>query len=334
MPNRSETLALVVIKLFARIWTVAVPKIPSIPRLSIVIPIGNDLVSFESTLISVLEHRPAGCEILVANDGRYDDPFDLGDEVRFVVGRSVNLIDLVSAGAAQSRARFVHVIADGVQATSGWIDGAIEKFEHHDAAVVAPVIRQATSKQIIAAGWSDANARLCDADCRGQQRIRSRTPRQVGAYLQASLWRRDVLVSLAHAFAGRDVVEASYAYEHLIRAAGWRCVLADQSDLLLESDQLPWDYSSAARGKRLRAIRSHFNRSGGWGHSIVAASTALAVNSVQPSRYAESLGQAIAPLAAVETKKMLRPSVVRLCNDEHNILPLPVGGQSRIRRAA
>jgi len=311
-----------------------VPKFPSIPRLSIVIPIGKDQDSFESTLISVLEHRPVGCEILVADDGCYDDPFDLGDEVRFVVGRSKNMIDLVTAGAAQSRSRFVHLIADGIQATSGWIDGAIEKFEHHDAAVVAPVIRQATTKEIIAAGWSDVNARLCDASCRGQKQVHSRTPQKVGAYLQASLWRRDVLVSLADAFTGRDVVEASYAYEHLIRAAGWRCILADQSDLLLESDQLPWDYSSASRGKRLRAIRSRFNHNGGWGRSIVAASTALVANAAEPSRYAESLGQAMAPLVAVKAKRMLRPIEVRPCSDERNILPMPVGGQSRIRRAA
>ncbi len=309
-------------------------KFPSIPRLSIVIPIGTDLVSFENTLISVLENKPADCEILVAHDGSYDDPFDLCDEVQFVLAPSNNLVDLVSAGASQSRGRFVHVIADGIQATNGWIDQALEKFEHHDAAVVTPLIRQAKTKRIIAAGWHDAKARLCDPACRGTDSVDSHTPAHFGAYLQASLWRREVLVSLSAAFSGHDAIEASYAYQYLIRAAGWRCVLASESELLLESDQLPWDHSSAARGKRLRAIRFHFNRHGGWPQAIAAAIHSLAVNAFQPSRYAESLGQLWAPLAAVQVRRMLRPVAVRMCGDDSITLPMKLPGQSSIRRAA
>ena len=311
------------------------PKFPSIPRLSIVIPIGSDLAAFENTLISVLENRPAGCEVLVAEDGGYDDPFDLGDEVRFVVGASSNLIDLVAAAAASSRGRFVHVLADGIQATHGWIDGAIEKFEHYDAAVVAPVIRHSKTNRIVAAGWTDGVARLCTPAYQNQKQVGTGSIQQIGAYLQASLWRREVLNSMTAAFAGRNVVEANYAYQYLLRAAGWRCVIAAESELRFESDELPWDTSSADRGKRLRAIRSRFNQRGGWRDSLLAASRGVIANLFRPGYIMESLGQAVAPLAAAEMKRMLRPAAVKSCNEASTILQMPIGERSiRSRRAA
>ena len=82
---------------------VSVPKFPPIPRLSIVIPIGRDLTAFERTLISVLENPVDGSEVLVCHDGSYDDPFALGDEIRFVIADSDNPLDLISAGASQAR---------------------------------------------------------------------------------------------------------------------------------------------------------------------------------------------------------------------------------------
>ncbi len=254
------------------------PKFPTIPRISIVVPIGDDLAAFETTLVSILENRPVGCEVLVASDGTYDDPFDLRDEVRFVVGASQSLVDLVSASAAESRGRFVHVIQSGVKATPGWIDSAIEKFEHFDAAVVSPVIRQAQNQQIIAAGWRDTGARLCDPAYAGQNRITARRPEPVGAYLQASLWRREILVSLADAYQGRDSLAASYAYDHLIRAAGWRCVLAPESNLELDSDCLPWDHSSSA------------TRQTASGHSLAFPSERR-VGTIHSGRGASCLGQ-------------------------------------------
>ena len=46
------------------------------PRLSIVIPCAQDTAWFESTLASVLQNRPADCEVLVVQPREYDDPYD------------------------------------------------------------------------------------------------------------------------------------------------------------------------------------------------------------------------------------------------------------------
>ena len=122
---------------------VSVPKTHPIPQLSIVVPLGRDLAGFEATLISVLENQPDGSEVLVPHDGSYDDPFDLGEEVRFVVASSSKPLDLVGAAATQARGRFVHVLAEGIRATCGWTDDVLECFDHFDTGIVAPVIRSA-----------------------------------------------------------------------------------------------------------------------------------------------------------------------------------------------
>ena len=53
------------------------------PRLSIVIP-AADTAALEETLVSVLENRPADCEIIAALAVPYADPWNIGEEVRFM----------------------------------------------------------------------------------------------------------------------------------------------------------------------------------------------------------------------------------------------------------
>jgi hypothetical protein len=268
------------------------------------------LAAFERTLISVLENQPAGCEVLVAHDGSYDDPFELCDEVRFVVARSAELIDLVSAATEEARGRFVHILADGIRATAGWIDAALEKFEHADAGSVAPLIRHAVSDRVLAAGWCDGSDRLCKQahaprDAVGPRANVPHSPPLIGAYLHASFWRRELLAVLSQELLGCPSGELAYTYEHAMRVAGWRCVVADECELQCDTATLPWETTSAGRGARLRAIRNHFSR-GGWLRSISAAARAALANLARPKYLPESLGQALAPLVARQCDRQLR----------------------------
>ena len=52
------------------------------PALSIVIPAPSDSAALEATLVSVLENRPADCEIVVSLGFEYADPWNIADEVR------------------------------------------------------------------------------------------------------------------------------------------------------------------------------------------------------------------------------------------------------------
>ena len=54
------------------------------PRLSIVIPVLGDPQQLDDTLLSVLENRPARCEIVVVHNRPYHDPYHLCEEVRFI----------------------------------------------------------------------------------------------------------------------------------------------------------------------------------------------------------------------------------------------------------
>ncbi len=125
---------------------------------------------------------------------------------------------------------------------------------------------------------------------------------------------------MSDAFTGCDSVEASYAYEYLIRAAGWRCVLATESDLICDHEDLPWDTSSLRRGKRLRAIRNHFSR-GGWTKSLLSSAGAAIANLFRPRFVAEAIGQAFAPLGASKLAKQIRSDEVAIC-DEETVGPL------------
>ncbi|MFK8113096.1 MAG: glycosyltransferase family 2 protein [Rubripirellula sp.] len=310
------------------------PKFPSMPRVSIVIPIGRDLAAFESTLISVLEQQPPGAEVLVAHDGSYSDPFELCDEVQFVVADSGHLVDLVAVAASAARGRFVHVLADGVRATNGWMDGALEKFEHFDAACVAPVIRNSKNGKVVSAGWFDGSDRLCKNACQGRTDA-SAAPKLIGAHLQASFWRRDVLRSLGNAYRSRRDIDAGYAYERLLRTAGWRSVLASECELLIDQSQLPWDVSSFARGQQLRAIRNHFSGNTGWGQALTTGLSATLANLFRPGQLAEALGQACAPTLAKEVAQSIDRDVVSRCDEDGATVSMPARQQrTSSRRAA
>lgn len=297
-------------------------------------PVGNDLTTFEHSLVSVLENRPEGCEVIVPHDGSYDDPFDLGDEVRLIAASSNRLIDLIAASAEVARGRFVHVLAEGVCATDGWIDPALEKFEHPDAAAIAPVIRS-ESGRIAAAGWYDTPGRFAAAAGAGSARLARRTAARIeGVYLQASFWRREVLRSLADAFTGEDITEAAYAYSRLTRNSGWRCVVAEGCEVAYEHDRLRWETASLQRGRRLAAIDRVVSGNGQWS-ALVSGARALASNLLRPKCWSEAIGQMSCSSAVAEMNRRVRgEDVLRYDRQRENVIRLPMQTSGNRRRAA
>ncbi len=292
---------------------VLVTTFPPVPRLSIVIPVGRDQAAFEKTLISVLENQPAESEIIVCHDGTYDDPFELAGEVRFTTGASAGTLDLIAAGATAAQGQFVHVLGGGLRATDGWTDSAVEKFEHLDAGVIAPVIRSATDREVMAGGWFDAFDRLCKAN------VTASPKRVLGAYLSASFWRRELIRSLLRSCDLRGELEATYAFELMSRQAGWRCVLATSATVLSDDDLVPGDGSSWGRGKRLRAIRACFH-SGGWSTACKASVMAVLANVGRPARLSEAIGQSLAPTIESALARSIRSADVVTVEDDQPTL--------------
>lgn len=299
------------------------PKFPAIPQLSIVVPVTNDLAVFERSLISVLENVPEGSEIVVPHDGTYDDPYQLCDEVRFATADASDLPRLIAAGAEAARGRLVHVIAEGIRATPGWTEAAVECFdEHFDCGAVTPCIQHSSSGNLIACGWTDTFNRL------GSPRTKIDQKGRVGCYLQASFWRRELLRSLGRAITCDHADQASAVYSRMARKAGWSCEVAPESILQCDMDSLPWDQCSFGRGMRLEAVARHFGRSssGAW--------FAAAANVFRPKAMIESLGGLAAPMVASQLARAIRADEVVACDDESAVLRLPQRQAAKLRNAA
>lgn len=169
------------------------------PRLSIIIPWQDDTSAFEDTLVSVLQNRPEHCEILVVHPPEYQDPYDLGDEVCFLVSPARREIDRINLGIEAARGDFVHVLRCGLEAVEGWVEPALARFdEGEEVASVAPVIVQRGDRNRVATTGvtyhPGGTRRLCGVG-RRLSRIQRATQDVIAPTLSAGFYRRDLLVA-------------------------------------------------------------------------------------------------------------------------------------------
>lgn len=127
---------------------------PDRPELSIVIPASSDVAAFEETLVSVLENRPADTEIIAALGCDYADPWNIGEEVRFVAApRGAGLAACLNAGIAAATGRVIHALAAGWRATEGWTERPLAHFTRGGVAAVVPlVVADADRDRVVSAG--------------------------------------------------------------------------------------------------------------------------------------------------------------------------------------
>lgn len=308
------------------------PRFPSLPRVSIVVPVGGVLSDFETSLVSVLEHLPADAEVIVTHDGSYDDPFDLAEEVRFVSTGSSDWGDLIRVVGAEARGRFVHLIGGGVRATDGWTAAGIAAFDDPEVGMTASVLRGPRG-EIVSVGWRDTDARLGEPVLAGSDRLDRRLAAGVMApSLYASFWRRETLRGLSGRYRGVDAAEAEYALGKLARLDGWRCDPAVDCETRCERDVLETDRPTFRRGQTHRAIHQRLH-GGGWGDALVAAGRGVLAAALGRGGFGEALGQAAAARIAADIKSRVKPNVVESTESER-LLPIGHRSQSPLRRAA
>jgi hypothetical protein len=172
----------------------------SVPRLSILIPCLGGAADFDGTLVAVLQHRPADCEVLVIHREAYDDPYGLRGEVEFLrTSRESSLCGLVNAGLAAASGDVVHVLACGLTPQEGWAEPALAHFRDEEVAAVVPALFHADGSRLLAAGvrLSPGGRRCVLADrrllLRGSGHLRARIG---GPTFAAGFFRRDVLLAL------------------------------------------------------------------------------------------------------------------------------------------
>jgi len=212
------------------------PRRASQPQLSIVIAAPSDVAALEDTLVSVLEKRPAGCEVIVALGCAYDDPWNIRDEVTFVqapIGSS--LVACVNVGVASSRADVTHILAAGWRATEGWTEGPLARFDDEDTAAVVPLTVSADDHaRPVAAGirCRRGGRRVDVAPSRG-------TPRPDGPALEAGFWRTEFLRHAGPGFStacGDSCADADMA---VALSRSGRSVVFDDSSRVVAGPERP-----------------------------------------------------------------------------------------------
>lgn len=203
-------------------------------RLSIIIPLWADNDSFEDTLASVLQNRPAECEVLVVHSQAYDDPYELAGEVRFLpASRQANSSQVINTGCRAAQGDIVHVLQPGVLVTDGWTEAALGPFRDPRVCAVAPLLVDAAEEdRIVAAGlrYTPGGRRLCHGAGVKRSDISRLVRREiVGPGLFAGFYRRWVWEAVGGFCEGLDVGWADVDFGLSLRSLGYRAELAADS---------------------------------------------------------------------------------------------------------
>ncbi len=180
-------------------------------RLSVVV-VAPRVAGLEDTLVSVLEHRPDDCDIIVALGERYDDPWQIGDEVTFVnADRRSGLVGCATAGLAVATGDVIHLLAAGWKATADWTAAAMTHFTRPDVAAVVPLAMRADdAARPVATGVRRTSGgrsivvvpRLTDAGV-----VTGSPPH--APLLEAGFWRAETLRSIGISSACGDALAAA-----------------------------------------------------------------------------------------------------------------------------
>lgn len=130
------------------------------PRLSILIPWTGPVGPFEDTLAAVLQNRPHGCEVLVALNQPYNDPYQLADEVTFLppCRRAQDPVALINSALGHATAPIIQILPSGCLVEESWASAALLQFDAPEVGAVAPVLQHPAKRQSILGAGIDYSA--------------------------------------------------------------------------------------------------------------------------------------------------------------------------------
>jgi hypothetical protein len=309
-------------------------------RVSILIPVLNRLKKLEDTLVSILENRPANCQIVVVLNEPYADPYQLHDEVCFVeASRNADLIESINFGLAKCRAPIIHILSCGMEVSPGWTDSVLPHFADPAIAAVAPlVLRRQDGNKVISAGVSYRASGLARRVGFGKSPAQALLEKYqyFGADILAAFYRRSAWdavngmnTAIKGHFSGVDLALA-------LHFAGFRCASEPNCRMYAElndavgadrlgggraAERLFWTWAS--RMGRLRALS---------GHAALLAEECLE-GVVRPSRFLDLCGRAWESLRF----SMHKPREIKIINQSstsaHPIAPPHFAAKQRRRSA-
>lgn len=207
------------------------------PRLAIVIPALGKIDAMENTLVSVLEHRPDDCEIIVVLNQRYTDPYDLAGEVTFVPAppRS-GLAACAARGLTAAHAEIVHVLAAGCEVEADWIDRAMPHFRDPRVAAVAPLVLTAVGREVVCHGVEllpGGARRVCCSGATGEPTAPTRASKSIaGPALIAGFYRKSAVEAVGGISPALGDEFADVDLAHSLSAAGFSVAWESESRVL------------------------------------------------------------------------------------------------------
>jgi hypothetical protein len=282
-------------------------------RLSILIPFAEASEVFEDTLASILQNRPTDCEIVVVHRGRYDDPYNLRDEVQFVEsGSESDLLEMINHGIEEACGEIVHLVQSGVRVAEGWSDAAVARFLDQQVAAVSPVIVSGEhGQQVLSAGvcYTASGTRLLNGSgsLLGETRrlLRRKT---VGPTLEAGFFRRSVLLALGGFASDAGVPLADVDLGLTIQALGLRCIVEPESVLerVVASESTSCSPSFRSGWQAERLFWQHAANSG-WLSSLMMHPFSIAgevlANWNRVGQYTNLIGRLLGLASILESRK-------------------------------
>jgi hypothetical protein len=229
-----------------------------VARLSIIVPFTGEQHSFERTLVSVLEHRPPRCEVIVAHDGSYDDPYVLGDEVRFVEDATIRSpLSALAAAAPLARAPIVHFVHEGVAVTDGWVQEPLALLEGDATTAVGSVVyRSDQPERILTAGMDTDVADLCRSVGHGRLSTTREDLQSIQfPALVACFLRRETLLTLIDYGFSHHLLVTQLHWCFLMQVLGQQVRVATRSHVSA-NPSVAWPTIDRSMAAELQAVRS------------------------------------------------------------------------------
>lgn len=302
-----------------------------VPRLSIVIPCVQDARQFEGTLASVLQNRPADCEVLVVQPRAYDDPYELGREVRFVeASADATTVDLINTGVAQATGAVVHVLSCDVEVMDGWTDPIWAHFADQTVGTVSPLVVTPDGQSVASRGvhYGVGGRRIVQVKSFSRrQRAGGVAPRVAGPTLAAGFYRRQVLLDAAGFCreVGEELADADLAV--FLRARGWQTVHEADSLIRLsgEPSRRGPSFQHGRQAERLfwRNASANSRVVAYVAHTCVVLAEVLG-NLLRPTLALHLLGRACAMLESSsyrQRRDQLSAARERVCEAEADTVP-------------
>jgi hypothetical protein len=288
----------------------------------------GDQKPLDDTLVSILENRPANCELLVVHNQPYNDPYELAGEVQFLQApRGAGFVECLNLGLSASQAPVVHLLACGVEVRPGWADAALQHFRNPDVAAVAPVlVHENDHETVVSAGLGyRAEGVVCRVGS-GQ------TPEQVGQSEDepcgpdalAGFYRRSAIEAVGGFSPSAVDTLVTIHVALALRQAGFRCVCEPDSQAKVDTASVR-DKTGFRHGRDAERLFWHWASTHGRVRSLAAHTALVAGECVvglwRPFMLLQLAGRAVGMICAAMAKRRQNASEAAI--DEPSVITAP-----------